>query len=450
MIYQNDPEMITSPHKKDMDYFVIQMVVGSMFGLFTGGLFLSGYLIYLNAPDWLVSYATLIPNITGILVVFCANMIERQPRRRTMVVVLDVVSKGILVSVILIPLVADKRFAVPIVVFLLLAGYIVNSVNVMIVNTWFIKVIPNQIMGRYFSVRQIFSVIVAVIVPLASGWVVDMTPDKYYGFMIMYVCAVVVAALECVAFARISDPVFKQPDKPFSLRDLIVVPLKNKPFMAYTIRMCIFQFVWNMAMSFNQAYMLKYIQVSYTYINAVTMISYLLQIFVFYKFWGRVHDRLSANFTLTASMWFFAGDLLVWSMITPSTIFIMLPIGNVFGAIEGSGFAIASFTRRYELIPEEGRVVYDSFFAAAFGIMLLLAPIAGSFLRSFAEGIPLFHCVDYGYFRYVYLISFVLIVALQIGTIWTMKRKDPGCDSVRKSSYAQAFRILKEVLPRRG
>ncbi len=62
-VYHNDISLINSPHRKSMDYFIVQVIFANAFAILTGGTYMSGYAIYLGASDELVGYIPIIGSI---------------------------------------------------------------------------------------------------------------------------------------------------------------------------------------------------------------------------------------------------------------------------------------------------------------------------------------------------------------------------------------------------
>lgn len=443
IVYQRDAELITSPARNSMDNFVKQVIFTTAFSLFTSGVFLSGYLIYLGASDELVSYVMLIPSICGIFMIFCAGFAEKHERKRKFVLIINALTKIILISIIFVPLFTPKKFQIPIIYFLLVVGYILNGINALGINSWFISVIPVKIRGRYFSLRQIISVVLSIILPVLAGKLIDLIPDKYNGFLILYIFALAAAIFENYYFSKIDDPVVKSFSKNIRVIDIIKIPLHNKDFMVYTIILALFFFFLYISASFTQIYMIKYLKLSYTYINSVSIISSVLQALVFYKVWGKINDEFGPNFVMITSMWFYALDVLLWVFNTPETIKYILPFSFAIAAIEGSGFVVGSFNRRYEIIPEEGRSIYDSFFSAVIGLVLIISPMAGSWLRNVTAEIGFINQLQYGSFRIVYLFSAITLIILQVFNIYYIKKTMPDSRCLKRSSYTGAIRTLK-------
>ena len=71
--YHNDMELINSPHRKSMDFFILQVIFGTAFGILTGGTYMSGFAIYMGASDELVSYIPIIGSISGIFLIFAGT-----------------------------------------------------------------------------------------------------------------------------------------------------------------------------------------------------------------------------------------------------------------------------------------------------------------------------------------------------------------------------------------
>ncbi len=195
--------------------------------------------------------------------------------------------------------------------------------------------------------------------------------------------------------------------------------------------------------------MIKYLKLSYTYITLVGIISSGLQVLIFYRFWGIVNDRQGAGFTLFASMWFYIIEFFLWVFMTPGSVMILLPLAHIVAAIEAPAFALGSFNRRYEIIPEEGRVIYDSFFSGFVGIAFLVSPMVGGALRDLMAKVSFLERFQYGNFRIIYLFSLILIFLLQLYNYFMFKKHEPDSNCLKKSAYKEALALFKGILFRR-
>jgi len=152
-VYHNDFGLIDNPNRKSMDFFILQAVFGTAFGILTGGTYMSGFAIYLGASDELVGYIPLIGSISGMFLIFSTIFLERFSNRRKLVVTFNFIIKPLIISTILIPVVIPESMRVGTLFVILLMAYTLNSLMGVAINSWFVKVIPINIRGRYFAIR---------------------------------------------------------------------------------------------------------------------------------------------------------------------------------------------------------------------------------------------------------------------------------------------------------
>lgn len=424
-LYQQDLDLINSPSRKSQDYFILQAIFGSAFLVLTGGQFLSGFAIYLGVPDELVGYIPLISSITGIFLVFLSIFIERFSSRKKLTLIFNSINKPIIISIAFIPLIVPKNLQVLVFFIGLTVAYILNAMMGLAINSWFVNVIPSRIRGRYYSLRQIYAVIVSATLPIMAGRIMDMVKDPYIGFIILYSIAFVMFLGENYAYQNIEDTVVERVDRSqLKLKDLFMTPIKNREFMEYTIMLAIFYLLFYLSVSFTQLYMLRYLELSYTFISFMTTINAFVQIYMYSK-WGRFGDRQGHKFIIEVSIGFFAAEMLLWALVTKETMYIFIPIIYVIASISNSGFAVGVFNRRYDIIPEKGRSLYDGFFSMVIGLVLLVAPWIGNKIRGLVSSSEfLQQNVKFGEFRIGFAISALGIILLQLFKL-ILKRDSP-------------------------
>lgn len=425
--YHNDMELINSPHRKSMDFFILQVIFGTAFGILTGGTYMSGFAIYMGASDELVSYIPIIGSISGIFLIFAGTFLERFSNRRKLVIAFNFIIKPMLVSTIFIPLIIPKTMRVASLFVILLAAYTLNSLMGMAINSWFVKVIPIDIRGRYFAMRQILAVLVSALLPLLAGYILDISYDQYTGFAILFGMAFIFMFCENYAFWNIEDTNVENYGKGnVKIYDIFRIPLKDRYFMGYTIKLVIFHLALYLSASYVQVYMIRYLKLPYTFISSMVVMDAVIQIFVYTK-WGRLGDRKGHRYVMELSMWFFVLYMAAWAITSQSNMYFSIPLAYLFSAIANSGFALGSFNSRYDIMPEKGRNLYDAFYTAVIGLTLLMAPwLGGQFKGVLARSSSLANSLQFGEFRIIFAISAIGIAALQIfGTAqkhWKQKK----------------------------
>jgi len=424
IIYQNDAELLFNPYKKSQDYYILQAVFATIFSLLTGGVFLAGFAVYLGASDEVVSYLNLIPSICGIFLVIGGIFMENVHYKKKTTITLCIFSKLLICSVITIPLFVPGDYRQQVLLAVLAVAYILQALYGLIINKWFISVVPVNIRGRYFAVRQSFAISVNVVFPLAAGWFMDTIQDKYLGFVVLYSLGLVVMAVEAFAFGNIDEPEVESMERnKIKLIDVIRLPLHNKEFCSYTITLFIFYIFLYFSCSFTNVYFIRYLKLPYTVINLISILSAVLQIFML-RVWGKLSDKFGHQFVMNLCIWFFAGETLVWSVATKSSIIAFIPFACIFSAAANSGFAVGVFNRRYMIIPEKGRMIYDGFYSAVIGIALLVAPILGGIIKTMlASSAYISANIQFGEFRVLYMMTSVGIIALQVFNLLHGRKK---------------------------
>jgi len=443
IVYGGDHELIFHPAKKNVDKFIVQAILATAFAGMSGGAILTGYFLWMGAPKELISYLPILGNVCGVFLVICAPWVNRREHRRRLMICVALASKTFLFGIVFVPFVCPPSVSAYVSFFMLILGNMLSAVCNMIFNTWFVEIVPQNIRGRCFSARQIFCVVTTMIVPVAAGSVLDSVAGQYVGFFSVFMAAIVTGALELYVFSRIDDVTIKTDRKKTGILTVIKVPLANKKFMGYTVLMFFHHLIMFIGASFNQIFMIDCLDLSYTYISTVPIISSALQILLLYKFWGRVSDRISSQFAMTLSMFILVIEVTLWSVLKTDTAAIIFPFLYVFSAIGNSGFSVGSFNRRYDVIPAESRVIYDSFFSCALGISLLVSPMLGIFVRGHFERLGFSETMQNGHIRMAYLVTAGLLLLLGIINVIIIRKTDRSNKLFQKESYAEMGRIFK-------
>ena len=298
---------------------------------------------------------------------------------------------------------------------IMIAAYIIQALYGTILNKWFISIVPSNIRGRYFAVRQSFALFVSVVLSLVTGWFIDTVGDKYTGFVVLFVLGLFAMIAEAFMYVKIEEPAVESLEKDkIKIFDVVRLPLKNREFCSYVLTLFIFYTVLFFSASFRSVYMIRYLKMSYTFINFISILPAVLQMFMM-RYWGTLSDKYGHKFVMNTSLWFFAAEAFIWAIASKATMEFLIPFSCIFSAIANSGFAIGAFNRRYMIIPEKGRTLFDGFYSAAVGVALLIAPIFGGIVKNIiAANDYISDNIQFGEFRIPYMITFICIITLQL------------------------------------
>ncbi len=443
LFYHGDGELLSSPARKSMDAFAVQVFFGQSVALLIGVTYISGFLLRFNTNQIIVNYLALIPSICAIVLVFASSLIQKVVRPKKFVIAFLCLTRLLLISIVYIPLFVPEEYVPPIVVTMIVLGYILNSINNQVINNWFVHSIPDQIRSRYYAMRQALALIANATLPLIAGAVVDAFDDKYYAFIIIFSMAGLLTIVELISFPKVPDCDLKQAARKFKLIDSIRVPLKNKRFVKLLLYMGAFYFSLYLTGAMRTTYMLVNLNLSYTYISGMGVMQAVLQAVLFYTLWGKVSDRLGSRFVFTTAVWMYVFDALCWTLTGTATQgYFLITLGYLCGSIHGPAFTVGSFNYQFQLYPEESRVMYSSFYSSYLGIILLIAPFLGAKLREVITTYNVCAWLPNADFRLATGLSTLLMLAIQIIFIVRERRVNPDSPSLKASSYRSVLQTL--------
>ncbi len=424
IIYHNDPELLSNPFKKSQDRFIFQIMLVTAFTLLTSGVFLTGFAIYLGLQDELISYITILPNICGLFLLFSGYFLERFRSKKSAIIITVLIYKSLICAIVLLPWLIPEDSRPGVLLGTLMIAFTLQAVSNVAINTWFVSVVPENIRGRYFAIRQSFALLVMIGVPLITGRFMDLVHNKLFGFSVLYGAGLLITIAEVINYLRIEETTPEIIDKSPKLTEVIRQPFLNQQFRYFVTYVFLFYIVLWLAHSFTQVYLLRYLKLPYTFLTSLNIFSALLQL-IFYRIWGKISDQYGHRRVLNLAIWFFVGETFFYAITNNATAFIWLPAAYLFSALGNSGFLISVFNERFAIIPKNRRSIYDGFFNMIIGIAFLIAPLMGGVIKNAIGASPLVQQnLKFGEFRLLYLVSCSGIIVLQLTDIYyKMKQK---------------------------
>ena len=425
LFYRNDMQLVTAPGKPDRDWFIKQAIFGTAFAALVGGVFLSGLFIEMGTPDYLMGYIPFIGSIAGIMLIFAGLVIERVKNRKKFIIILNILAKSLIVSAVWIPAFVRWEIAPFIMLPIVFLGYSLQAFMGITINSWFVDVVDSRIRGRFMSTKQIFALIISATFPVIAGRFLDSFMNKYIVFCVLYSIAWLFMWLETYSFTKIHDPGFKTLGKgKIKFKDLFTKPVKNKEFMKLMAMLGFFYFSWYMTMSFASVYQIRYLGIPYTFITAMGVINPILQM-IWYPMWGKLTDKYGPQFIIRVALWMYVLQAVLWFCMTSGSYYFIMPLLQVNASLIGPAFMLGIFNTKYSVIPQEGRSIYDGFYMAAVGGIILLAPTIGNLLKNLIDNNS--HKIvgmEFPQFRIMFAIAAVMVLTLNIINLIKAKKEN--------------------------
>lgn len=412
LFYRNDTKLLTLPGKKDRDWFIIQALIGTVFALFTGATYLTGLFNKVNAPEILIGYLPIIGSIAGVVTIFAGYTMQRIRSRKKFILICNTILKSLIVLIAWIPLIFPNQNAAYIMIIMALVAYALNNFMAIAINSWFVDLIDSKIRGQYMSVRNMVALIANLIVPVIVSAFIDTSSDQYLAIVVVFTIAWIIMWAESYSFYKIGEPPMSPATKKIKLKDVFIVPIKNKEFMKFMVPIAAFYFIWYIAMSYGTLYQLNYLGLSYTFISLASVLNVILQ-FIWYPIIGKLVDRYNTDLLLMACFMLYFIDSLIWGFTNLSSKYLMIILVNVIASMTAPFFSLTLFKKKYDIIPQTERSLYDGFYTAIIASIIALAPIIGSLLKDYiAVNIKPFWIFEVPQFQLIFMVTNILLLVL--------------------------------------
>lgn len=423
MLFNNDPALMSDPDSRSHTLLNLQTFLENGFLMTTTTAFLVGFAVsdMVNMNDAMVGVLSQILNICGIFGLMAGFILSRFKTYKPPVILTNALSKVLIATVVVLPLLAPMHLRPWVVLLQMALGAAVYSFFVNSFNGWYVTLVRREIRGRAISVRVRFNMIVAIVLPPLLGIIIDSAPhaSKYAATVGVFMFVMLMALLQVPILSRVRDVPIVQP-KNAKLKGSLLIPLKDKTYMLFMLRIFLFNLMLFMAAAFNTVYLRKYLGFPYTLFMALTSLLFLMQIPASVM-WGRIADRFGSERVMNICTWLFGIEMGIWAVLPPSLLHYLAFIPFFWAGFTNSGYFNMQFTRRYELIDMENRSAYDGIFQLVQGGSVLLASLLGGLLLSIMQ--RLIPDNSYTPFRLLYVLSSVGVFALIITLTLLKKRK---------------------------
>lgn len=370
------------PSSKDRARLVCCNYTANIIANFIGGSFWTGLLIILNADDGFIGTMSMISTAANMLQCLSPILLERFPKRRTMLTTLRAILYFINVLMIgLIPMFPVGHQAK-----LYMTGIgvlIVNVINAFIapgLSIWHIQSLPNRVRKSYFSLITMTVGAVVAICNLLGAKMVDIFAAhgmQYEGLLTLRIIAAVLCAIEIYLYFHIREYPYESSGEQVKVKDLLIKPFREK---RYLLTICV-TFLWNVTAnipgSYYSFYLLRNVEVSYSFITLISMINVPIVLF-FTPLWRKVLSRFGWFKTLYTAMAVYMFHYLVLALVTKSTIWIY-PISQLIGCFFAVGINLSFTGIPYVNMPEKNQTVFIGFYSTMANFAALIGVTIGKY-----------------------------------------------------------------------
>lgn len=371
---------------------ILDGILSQVMGSLVGGAFLIGFALALGANNFQIGLLAALPPLGQLMQIPAVFLIRKVGKRKPVVLGFTVVARLVWLAVAAIPLVLIEAGSFSAVAVLVLLSSGLGTVGGIAWVSWMRDLIPQEIMGRFFSRRMVFTNSVALAASVAAGWLVDRLAQDGgvppQGYSLLFAAGAALGMLGVLALGRVPEPPSPDQDEITLLDTLkgLGEPLRDSNFRSLMTFSLAWTFVITFAAPFYVVYMLDRIGLPLFQVIIISAVGQGVSV-VFVQFWGAMTDRFSNKSVLGAAGLILVIAILGWTFTTlPERYFFTLPLLFILHIAMGlamGGIALASGNISMKLSPMGRAEAYLAVLGMINAIAAFLSPLIAGILAAF-------------------------------------------------------------------
>jgi len=356
----------------------IQTIGINMGGVYLPNFILTAFLLeIMHASHALIGLAASVQFFVGLLQPLANIFVHRVKQRRIVTAVTGGISRLLFVGAIFYGMTTSGPGAEAVFMVILVVGAFSMSLSSSTWSTWMADLVPEQVRGRYFALRNSVASAAGIFAVLIGGWLLKTFPGTD-GYVAVYAIAAVTALVGTVLLLTQYDP--PAADHPHgsmlaSYRQIF----KDRNFMAFVRMVLFFNLALVVAGPFFTVHFIEVMKVPIdllAYFTAAAAVTGILG----NLFFGKMSDILGNRFIIRFSL------LL---MILPTGLMLFLPEKNplpfvaaviLMQSFFGAGWNLAIFNTSLSISPRGQRALYIGVYNSLNSLSAVFAPVLGGFL----------------------------------------------------------------------
>jgi MFS family permease len=350
----------------------------------TSGIFLVAFGLQLGASNTIIGLLAAIPPLAEMIQMPAISVVENVRNRRLICVVASIVARLFWIIIALIPFFFGPTAAIPVMIMSLVLYGSISAISHCSWNSWMRDLVPEKILGSFFSRRMSLSLALGIVLSLAAGTVIDLIekntafpPGTAYSFI--FLGGFVAGLFGIWYMSRIPEPLMKKVTKVPAL-DQIRSSFHDENFSLLITFLGAWNFAVNLAAPFFTVYLLIMLDFDITVVIIFAILSQISSV-LSYGMWGQIADRYSNKSVLRVAGPLFMICILGWTFTTlPTRHLLTIPLLIVLHILMGvstAGVTLASANIGLKLAPHGGATAYLATINITNSLAAGIAPVIG-------------------------------------------------------------------------
>jgi MFS family permease len=314
--------------------------------------------------------------------------------------------------------------------------------------SWMSSLVPEEIRGRYFGLRNSVLGIITISLTILGGYFLDWSRKHFpaipptRSFEALFIVAISAGLVSLFFLRRQADISAPAPGPSSNLSRLFTEPLRQDNFKRF-IRFALFwAFAVNFSSPFFIIYMLTDLKLNYTMISIYTVCSAIAD-FIGMGIWGHISDRFGNRSIIIVTSLLVTVLPAIWLFTNASvfSIYVLIPLLHLSGGFFWAAYNLCAGNLVFRMAPREQNSAFFAFWSisSANGAAAGLGAIMGGILSQYTPALLAYFPAPFDSgFKIIFFVSFLL----RFGALFLVRgiREDMGMP-VRK--FVEVLRSVK-------
>jgi MFS family permease len=369
----------------DLRNSIYEGVFGNIFATLTGGVFLTGFALYLGMNEFMIGLLASLPFLVTVFQWPVSHLIEKNGGRKIFWYWGAAAARLLWLPILIVALLPISPIYLKYGFILLLAfiSYACNSVSSVSWLSLMSDLVPDRKRGSFFGTRNMLCGAAGMVSMLSFGKLLDVlnlspTYGLKFGFSIVFISAVLFGVISLRFLLKVSDSAPSRSQSEHSFFTSVCIPFRERNFRKFVA----FAFFWGFsvffAAPFFTVYFLEDLKFSYSFIAALGTVAGFADLMGM-RLWGRISDKVRNKAVIRFSSSIAILLPFFWIFAQPNSK--VLPIAiNIVGAVFWAGINLCMSNLLLGISPKENRSLYLSAYNILGGIGAATGPIAAGLL----------------------------------------------------------------------
>jgi len=378
----------------DLRNSIYEGIFAHMFATLTGGVFLTGFALYLGMDEFMIGLIAAMPFLVTVFQLPVSYLIGKSGKRKRTWFSGAAGSRGMWALILVVMLIPGLPpfTRVAIVLVLIFLSYSLISVSHVSWLSLMSDLVPDRIRGSFFGTRNMLCGAAGMAIMILVGNFLDYLNESLHapqpvGFWITFMLAVVFGIVGLRFLIRVAEPESTQPDNHNSFRHDLKLPFSDDNFRRFMGYAFMWSFSVHFAAPFFTLYFLRDMHFSYGFIAFLGVSSSLADM-IGMRLWGRISDEFRNKAVIQFASWVAVFIPVAWLVVRPTSVVIPILL-NFIGGGFWAGINLCMINMLLRISPKENKAMFLSIHNIAAGIGAAAAPIVAGLALTFLADINL-------------------------------------------------------------